>query len=40
MNSMHLEIAGGIITAASIVLFVALNIIHFNKHLKDRVTAH
>jgi hypothetical protein len=38
-NSMIPEIAAGIITSASIILFVAFNVIRFNKHLKDKIHA-
>jgi hypothetical protein len=33
-NSMIPEVAAGIVTSVAIILFVAVNIVRFNKHLK------
>jgi hypothetical protein len=35
-NSMILDVAAGIVTSVSIILFVAFNVISFNKHVRER----
>lgn len=33
-NSIVLEVAAGIVTSVAIILFVAYQIVHFNKHIR------